>query len=130
MHPAFAAIRTNVNSNLKEGGRTGSAGGGHARLRSTLVVAEIAIALVLLTASGLLLRSFDKMRAVDLGFTPQHVTTAAYSLPQQQYSKQPQIDTFNRELLLKLNQLPGSAVRRYYQHAAVAGSQQQSDLRR
>ncbi len=105
--PAFAAIRTNVNSNLKEGGRTGSAGGGHARLRSTLVVAEIAIALVLLTASGLLLRSFDKMRAVDLGFTPQHVTTAAYSLPRQQYSKQPQIDTFNRELLLKLNQLPG-----------------------
>jgi predicted permease len=105
--PAFAAIRTNVNSNLKEGGRTGSAGGGHARLRSSLVVAEIAIALALLTASGLLLRSFDKMRAVDLGFTPQHVTTAAYSLPQQQYSKQPQIDTFNRELLLKLNQLPG-----------------------
>ena len=105
--PAFAAIRTNVNSNLKEGGRTGSAGGGHARLRSTLVVAEIAIALVLLTASGLLLRSFDKMRAVDLGFTPQHVTTAGYALPQLQYSKQSQIDTFNRELLLKLRQLPG-----------------------
>lgn len=105
--PAFAAIRTNVNENLKEGGRTGSAGGGHARLRSTLVVAEIAIALVLLTASGLLLRSFDKMRDVDLGFAPQHVTTAGYSLPQKQYEKQPQIDTFNRELLLKLNQLPG-----------------------
>jgi putative ABC transport system permease protein len=78
--PAFAALRTNVNSTLKEGGRSGSAGGGHARLRSTLVVAEIAIALVLLTASGLLLRSFEKMRAVDLGFRPQHVTTAAYSL--------------------------------------------------
>ena len=105
--PAFAAIRTNVSSNLKEGGRTGSAGGGHARLRSTLVVAEIAIALVLLTASGLLLRSFDKMRAVDLGFKPENVTTANYSLPQQQYSKQPQIDTFMRDLLLKLNQLPG-----------------------
>jgi putative ABC transport system permease protein len=105
--PAFAAIRTNVNSNLKEGGRSGSEGGGHARLRSTLVVAEIAIALVLLTASGLLLRSFDKMRAVDLGFSPQHVTTAAYSLPQLQYSKQPQVNTFNRELLLRLNQLPG-----------------------
>jgi len=105
--PAFAAIRTNVNNNLKEGGRTGSAGGGHARLRSALVIAEIAIALVLLTASGLLLRSFDKMRSVDLGFTPQHVTTGAYGLPQQQYSKQSQIDAFNRELLLKLNQLPG-----------------------
>ena len=106
--PAFAAIRTNVNSTLKEGGRTGSAGGGHARLRSTLVVAEIAIALVLLAASGLLLRSFDKMRAVDLGFTPQHVTTAAYALPQLQYSKQPQVDEFNRQLLLKLRQLPGA----------------------
>ncbi|WP_109485200.1 ABC transporter permease [Occallatibacter savannae] len=106
--PAFAAIRTNVNSNLKEGGRTGSAGGGHARLRSALVIGEIAIALVLLTASGLLLRSFDKMRSVDLGFTPQHVTTASYGLPHQQYSKQPQVDAFNRELLLKLNQLPGA----------------------
>jgi predicted permease len=105
--PAFAAMRTNVNDNLKEGGRTGTAGGGHARLRSTLVVAEIAIALVLLTASGLLLRSFDKMRDVDLGFIPQHVTTGGYSLPQKQYEKQPQIDTFNRELLLKLDQLPG-----------------------
>jgi predicted permease len=105
--PAFAAIRTNVNSNLKEGGRTGSAGGGHARLRSALVVAEIAIALVLLTASGLLLRSFDKMRGVDLGFKPEHVTTGAYSLPQQQYGTQAQIDTFNRELLQKLEQLPG-----------------------
>ena len=65
--PAFAALRTNVNANLKEGGRSGSEGGGHARLRSTLVVAEIAIALVLLTASCLLLRSFEKMRSVDLG---------------------------------------------------------------
>src|ERR1700677_1902445 len=44
--PAFAALRTNVNANLKEGGRAGSTGGAHARLRSTLVVAEIAIALV------------------------------------------------------------------------------------
>jgi predicted permease len=105
--PAFAAIRTNVSSNLKEGGRTGTAGGGHAWLRSILVVVEIATALMLLTASGLLLRSFDKMRAVDLGFRPDHVTTANYALPQQQYSKQPQIDTFVRDLLLKLNQLPG-----------------------
>jgi predicted permease len=105
--PAFAALRTNVNANLKEGGRAGSEGGGHARLRSTLVVAEIAIALVLLTASGLLLRSFDKMRDVNLGFQPEHVTTAQYSLPQKQYVKQDQIDEFNRELLLRLNALPG-----------------------
>jgi putative ABC transport system permease protein len=105
--PAFAALRTNVNANLKEGGRTGSAGGGHARLRSTLVVAEIAIALVLLASSCLLLRSFDKMRSVDLGYQPQHVTTAAYGLPQKQYEKQSQVDTFNRELLQRLSALPG-----------------------
>jgi predicted permease len=105
--PAFAAMRTNMNANLKEGGRAGSEGGGHARLRSTLVVAEIAIALVLLAASFLLLRSFDKMRSVDLGYKPDHVTTASYSLPQKQYEKQSQIDEFNRELLRRLNALPG-----------------------
>jgi predicted permease len=105
--PAFAALRTNVNANLKEGGRAGSEGGRHAQLRSALVVAEIAIALVLVTASCLLLRSFEKMRQVDLGFRPEHVTTASYSLPFKQYNKQEQIDTFNRELLLRLGQLPG-----------------------
>jgi putative ABC transport system permease protein len=105
--PAFAALRTNVNGTLKEGGRSGTAGGGHARLRSTLVVTEIAIALVLLTASGLLLRSFEKMRSVDLGFRPEHVTTAAYSLPQKQYATQPTVNAFNDELLRRLRQLPG-----------------------
>jgi putative ABC transport system permease protein len=105
--PAFAALRTNVNATLKEGGRSGTAGGGHARLRSTLVVTEIAIALVLLTASGLLLRSFEKMRSVDLGFRPEHVTTAGYSLPQKQYAKQPAVNAFNDELLRRLRQLPG-----------------------
>jgi predicted permease len=106
--PAFAAIRTNVNSTLKEGGRGGTAGGGHARLRSTLVVAEIAIALVLLAASGLLLRSFEKMRSVDLGFRPDHVATAAYSLPHKQYSTQPAVNAFNDELMRRLQQVPGA----------------------
>jgi predicted permease len=71
-------------------------------------VAEIAVALVLLTASGLLLRSFEKMRSVDLGFRPQHVTTAAYSLPQKQYPTQAAVDTFNKELLRRLRELPGA----------------------
>ncbi|HUN84330.1 MAG TPA: ABC transporter permease [Terracidiphilus sp.] len=105
--PAFAALRTNVNSNLKEGGRSGSESGGHARLRSTLVVAEIAIALVLMTASCLLLRSFQEMRSVVLGYRPDHLTTASYSLPQKQYTKQTQVDEFNHQLLDKLYQLPG-----------------------
>ena len=105
--PAFAALRTNVNSVLKEGGRSGTAGGGHARLRSALVVAEIAIALVLLAASGLLLRSFEKMRSVDLGFRPDHVVTASYGLPQKQYSTQASVDSFNDALVRRLRQLPG-----------------------
>jgi len=106
--PAFAAIRTNVNAVLKEGGRTGSAGGGHALLRSALVVVEIAIALVLLSASGLLLRSFEKMREADLGFRPDHALVAAYALPLKEYATQPAVNEFNRELLRRLAELPGA----------------------
>jgi predicted permease len=102
--PAFVAIQTSVNETLKQGGRTGTAG--HAKLRSVLVIAEIAVALVLLTVSGLLLRSFDKMRQVDLGFRPDHMLAAIYILPKQ-YATQPMIDTFNDTLLHTLRQLPG-----------------------
>jgi predicted permease len=105
--PAFAAIRTSVNETLKEGGRTGTSGSGHARLRSALVVAEIAVALILVTASGLLLRSFEKMRAVDMGFRPDNTLAAVYVLPQKQYATQSAIDTFDEELLRNLRQLPG-----------------------
>jgi predicted permease len=105
--PAFAGLRTKVNDTLKEGGRSGSAGSGHARLRSGLVVGEIAIALVLLAACGLLLRSFEKMREVDLGFRPDHTLVGSYSLPQKQYSKQSEVDAFNDELLRRVQQLPG-----------------------
>jgi predicted permease len=105
--PAFAGLRTKVNDTLKEGGRSGSTGSGHARLRSALVVGEIAIALVLLAACGLLLRSFEKMREVDLGFHPDHTLVGSYSLPQKQYSKQSEVDTFNDELLRRVQQLPG-----------------------
>jgi predicted permease len=105
--PAFAASRTGVNEALKEGGRTGTAGSGHARLRSALVITEIAVALVLLIASGLLLRSFEKVRSVEMGFRTEHTLTAAYSLPERQYSTQAAIDGFNDALLRRLEQLPG-----------------------
>ena len=105
--PAFAAIRTNVTEALKEGGRPGISGSGHARLRSALVVAEIAVALTLLTAAGLLLRSFEKMRDVKLGFRPDHTLAALYVLPQQQYRTQSAIDEFTTTLLNDLDQLPG-----------------------
>ena len=107
LFPALAAVRTDVNESLKEGGRTGSSGGSHARLRSALVIAELAVALVLLTASGLLLRSFEKMRSVDLGYRTDHVLTAFFGLPHQQYSTQSAVDAFDSSLLNKLQHLPG-----------------------
>jgi putative ABC transport system permease protein len=105
--PAFAGLRTRVNETLKEGGRSGSQGSGHARLRSVLVVGEIAVALVLLAACGLLLRSFEKMREVDLGYRPDHSLIAGYGLPQKQYSTQVQVNAFNEELLRRIRAIPG-----------------------
>jgi putative ABC transport system permease protein len=105
--PGFAALRTNVSASLKEGARSDSASGGQARLRSALVVAEIAIALILLCASGLLLRSYLNMSDVDLGFQPDHVTTAAYALPNEGYLTQARVDSFNNQTLLRLSHLPG-----------------------
>ena len=105
--PAWSASRTNLNDAIKEGGRTGTSGGGHVRLRSMLVIAEVAVALVFLTAAGLLLRSFDKLRAVNLGFQTDHTLTALYSLPQRQYSTQASVDEFNNALMEKLRQAPG-----------------------
>ncbi len=106
--PAFAAIRTSVNESLKEGGRTGTSGTGHVKLRSALVVAEIAVALTLLAACGLFLRSFEKMREVQLGFRPDNTLAALYVLPQQRYATQSAIDEFTKTLLNDLGQLPGA----------------------
>jgi predicted permease len=105
--PAFAAFRTNVNDTLKGGARTATSGAIHTRLRSGLVVAEVAIALVLLATSGLLLKSFERMRQVDLGFRPDHTLAAAYTLPQDQYGTQAAVDAFNFELENRLGQQPG-----------------------
>ena len=105
--PGLAALRTNVNDSLKEGGRSGTESGGQASLRTMLVVMEVAVALVLLSASGLLLRSYLRMTEVDLGFQPDHVVTAIYSLPQKIYSTQARVDEFNRNVLERLRQLPG-----------------------
>jgi putative ABC transport system permease protein len=104
--PAFAAVHTNMNDVLKEGGRSDGSGGGHRQLRSALAVAEIAVALVLLVVSGLLLRSFQKLQNVPLGFNPEHVVTATYDLPKKKYVTQADIDTFRRNLEEKLQQMP------------------------
>ena len=105
--PAFTAVRTNLTENLKEGARTGTGASIHSWLRSALVVSEIAIALVLLTVSGAFLRSFQKMRAVDPGFRPDHVVVAGYRLPLQQYSTQASSEAFERAVVDRLSGAPG-----------------------
>jgi predicted permease len=105
--PAFAALRTNVSQSLKEGGTAGTAASSHARLRSVLVVSEIAVALVLLTTSGAFLRSFQKMLAVDPGFRPDHVLVARYQLPLKQYSTENSAEIFSRQVVEKISSKPG-----------------------
>jgi predicted permease len=105
--PAFAALRTNLLETLSDSGRTASGASSHAWLRSSLVVAEIAIALVLLTVSGAFLRSYQKMLAVDPGFRPDHVLMADYQLPKEKYTTKISIDTFNREMIDRLSAKPG-----------------------
>jgi putative ABC transport system permease protein len=105
--PAFAATRTSVMENLKEGARSGTGSASHAWLRSALVIAEIAIALVLLTTAGVFLRSYRKMLAVDPGFRPEHVLVASYQLPLHQYSTQTAADNFSRAVIHRLTGKPG-----------------------
>ncbi len=105
--PAFAASKANITESLKEGARTGSGVKSHAWLRSGLVIAEIAIALVLLTTCGAFLRSYQKMLAVDPGFRPDHVLVAGYQLPMEQYQTYSSVDTFHREVVDRLSSKPG-----------------------
>ena len=103
--PAFAALRTNLISTLKEGAQAGSTS--HTWLRSALVVSEVAIALVLLTVSGMFLRSLQKMLAMNPGFRADHALVAAYQLPLQQYPTNTSVDNFNRAVIDQLSRKPG-----------------------
>jgi predicted permease len=76
-------------------------------LRSAVVVAEVAIALVLLNTSGAFLRSFQRMQAVNPGFRPDHVLVAGYQLPLTQYSTRVSADNFNHAVIDKLSTRPG-----------------------
>jgi putative ABC transport system permease protein len=105
--PAFAALRTNLTDCLKQSDRTSTGSASHTWLRSALVVAEIAIALVLLTVSGAFIRSLQKMQAVDPGFRSDHVLVAGYQLPVKQYSTNDAVESFNREVIDRLTRKPG-----------------------
>jgi putative ABC transport system permease protein len=107
MAPAFAAVKANITDTLKDGSRAGSGGKTHAWLRSSLIAAEIAIALVLLTTCGAFLRSYQKMLAVDPGFRPDRVLVAGFQLPLNEYSTYSAADNFNREVVERLSSKPG-----------------------
>ena len=84
--PAMRAAKADVQSILKEGGRSAGLGGVRDRLRTTLIAAELALALLLLVGAGLLIRSSLALQRVDTGFNPSGVLSARLSLPATQYS--------------------------------------------
>jgi putative ABC transport system permease protein len=108
--PAFAALRINLIESLKEGAQIGIGSRSHTWLRSALVVSEIAIALVLLTLSGVFLRSLLKMQAVDPGFRADHALIAGYQLPLAQYPTEASVGMFNRAVVDQLSSKPGVIV--------------------
>jgi len=106
--PALHAGRGDVQEALKEGGRAGSsASRKSARFRSALVVAEVSLALVLLTGAGLMVRSFAALQAVRLGFEPAAALTARLTLPGRKYPNDSVIAGTFRQLEAQLAALPG-----------------------
>jgi putative ABC transport system permease protein len=105
--PALFAADSNLTSALKENASRGSEGGSRRLARGILVVAEIALATVVLVAAGLLDRSFLTLTSVNPGFDPRRVVKAEVDLPQFQYSKPAQWTAFSDELLRRLRSQPG-----------------------
>ena len=113
--PALQAARADVRESLNEGGRSNIGSRRQGRLRRLLVIAEVALALVLLVGSGLMLRSFIKLRAVDVGFTTHNVLTMRVPLPQAKYPtpltaddpRDPAGLAFFEQLLTRVRALPG-----------------------
>jgi putative ABC transport system permease protein len=105
--PALQASKSNLNESLKEGGRSGSAGGSHQRVRNLLVVAEVALSLLLLVGAGLLIQSFMRLQQTDLGFDPKNILTLRVPLPESRYKENAQVAGFWDELQNRLRALPG-----------------------
>ena len=117
--PAFQISQVTHDA-LKEGGRGATAGRVSQQLRRVLVAAEIALSLVLLTGSGLLLKSFARLMQVDPGFRPEGVLTMRLALPNAKYPSDPQIRAFYRELADRVSRLPGSRLPGWFPHCRSA----------
>jgi putative ABC transport system permease protein len=103
--PAWLAAHTDMNESLKQGARGATDARG--RWRGALVVIEVAFALVLLGAAGLLARSFMRLTHVDPGFNPAKATVLRLSLPEKKYGKEEQQIAFVDSLIARLRVLPG-----------------------
>ena len=104
--PAIEAARTAPREPLQEGARASGGNASRGRARRALVVTEVALALILLTGAGLLIRSFEKLIAVDPGFRPQGILTAWVQLPNAKYEKDERKNQFFAQLLDNIRQLP------------------------
>ena len=105
--PALQASRIDLNEGLKEGGRTGSGGARSTRLRSVMMVSEIALSFVLLVGAGLLIKSFMRLRDVSPGFNPDNVLTARVALLPAKYPQgEPRVQLL-RQVVEHLTAVPG-----------------------
>jgi len=104
--PAFQASKVDLNETLKAGGRN-TAGSGSQRVRSLLVVSEIALAGLLLIGAALLVKSFFRLQNVSPGFDPSNVLTFQISLPPAQYADDTKSSNFYRQLQERMKSLPG-----------------------
>lgn len=105
--PAIHAARPNLEGMLRESGRGGAGSRRQTRTRNALVVCQVALAVVLLVGAGLLLRSFDRLRAVPLGVRPENILTFSVQLPIGRYGDPQQRARFHREYQARIAALPG-----------------------
>ena len=105
--PALQFVRPDLQSFLKEGGRGSGEGARWNRLRSGFVIAQVALALVLLVSAGLLIRSFDKLLRVNVGFKPEQLLSLEYRLPRTKYKEVTAQWNFHRQVMAQIQEVPG-----------------------
>jgi len=105
--PALHASRPQVSDSLKDAGRGASGGASRQRLRSALIVGEVALSVALLIGAGLLVRSFQELQRVDPGFQIEHVATMRVNLPRTAYNTGMKSKAFYERLLPTIGAFPG-----------------------
>jgi len=105
--PAFEASRFDLSEPLKESGKSIIGGTRAKRMRSVFVVAQVALALVLLVGAGLLMKSLNRLQSVESGFDPNNLLTMRVSLPERKYDTDPKLINFFRQAVEQIRNLPG-----------------------